>query len=185
MSSAATSTTAQPYGLLAEFDNPAELYHACEKVRDEGYQKWDAHTPFPVHGLEDAMGVPRSKVPWVSLVFALFGGTIPAFALQSWVAVEASRQVISGKPMLSWQAFIPVTFEVSVLLGAIGALLGMLIFNRLPQLYHSLFHSERFERFSDDKFFISIESRDPKFDAEGTAAFLRALGSDHVELVED
>ncbi|MCO4771361.1 MAG: DUF3341 domain-containing protein [Deltaproteobacteria bacterium] len=183
--SSATITTAKPFGALAEFGNPAELYHACEKVRDEGFSVWDAHTPFPVHGLEDAMGAPRSKVPWISLVFALFGGTIPAFALQSWVAVEGSRQVISGKPMLSWQAFIPVTFEVSVLLGAVGALLGMLMINRLPQLYHSLFRSERFERFSDDKFFISIESRDPKFDAEGTVAFLQSLGSSHVELVED
>jgi len=185
MSSAATVTTGKSYGVLAEFNNPAELYHACEKVRDEGFQHWDAHTPFPVHGLEDAMGAPRSKVPWISLVLALFGGTIPAFALQSWVAVEASRQVISGKPMLSWQAFIPVTFEVSVLMGAIGALVGMLMINRLPQLYHSLFRSERFERVTDDKFFISIESRDPKFDAEGTAEFLRGIGSGHVELVQD
>ena len=185
MSSAATVSNAQPYGLLAEFSNPAELYHACEKVRDEGFKVWDAHTPFPVHGLENAMGAPRSKVPWISLALALLGGTIPAFALQTWVAVEASRQVISGKPMLSWQAFVPVTFEVSVLMGAIGALVGMLMINRLPQLYHSLFHSERFERVSDDKFFISIESRDPKFDAEGTAEFLRGIGADHVELVED
>ncbi len=179
------SSATNHYGVLAEFGNPAELYHACEKVRDEGFTHWDAHTPFPVHGLEEAMGAPRSKVPWISLVAALFGGTIPAFLGQSWVAVEGSRQVISGKPMLSWQAFIPVTFEVSVLLGALGALVGMLFINRLPQLYHSLFTSERFERFSDDKFFISIESRDPKFDAEGTAAFLQSLGSSHVELVED
>jgi hypothetical protein len=185
MSSAATVTNAQPFGLLAEFDNPAALYHACEKVRDQGFSAWDAHTPFPVHGLEEAMGAPRSKVPWISLVLALGGGTIPAFALQSWVAVEASRQVISGKPMLSWQAFVPVTFEVSVLMGAAGALIGMLMINRLPQLYHSLFRSSRFERFSDDKFFISIEARDPKFDAEGTAEFLRSIGADHVELVED
>lgn len=175
----------QYYGVLAEFDDPAALYHACEQVRDEGFQNWDAHTPFPVHGLETAMGVPRSKVPWISLVLALLGGTIPAFLGQSWVAVEASRQIISGKPLLSWQAFIPVTFEVSVLMGAVGALVGMLFINRLPQLYHSLFRSERFERSTDDKFFISIEARDPKFDAEGTAKFLEGIGSKHVELVED
>ena len=183
--SSATITTAKTYGMLAEFGNPAELYHACEKVRDAGFQNWDAHTPFPVHGLEEAMGVGRSRVPWISLVCGLLGGTIPAFALQVWVATVGSQQVISGKPMLSWQAFVPVTFEVSVLMGAVGALVGMLFINRLPQLYHSLFHSEAFERFSDDKFFISIESRDPKFDADGTMEFLKGIGSSHVELVED
>jgi len=179
------SSATNHYGLLAEFGNPAELYHACEKVRDEGFTHWDAHTPFPVHGLEEAMGVGRSRVPWISLAAGLLGGTLPGFGLQVWVSMVASPHIFSGKPLLSWQAFVPVTFELSVLLGAAGALIGMLFINRLPQLYHSLFNSERFERFSDDKFFISIESRDPKFDAEGTAAFLQGLGSSHVELVED
>ena len=178
-------TTDKLYGVLAEFPNPAELYHACEKVRDAGFSVWDAHTPFPVHGLENAMGAPRSKVAFIALPAALLGGTIPAFALQVWVATEASRQVISGKPLLSWQAFVPVTFEVSVLLGSLGALIGMLALNRLPQLYHSLFNSSRFEAVTDDKFFISIEARDPKFHAEGTAAFLQGVGATHVELVQD
>ena len=93
--------------------------------------------------------------------------------------------VVASLGVMSWQAFIPVTFEVSVLMGAVGALVGMLFINRLPQLYHSLFRSERFERSTDDKFFISIEARDPKFDAEGTAKFLEGIGSKHVELVED
>lgn len=173
------------YGALAQFENPAALYHACEHVRDAGYMKWDAHTPFPVHGLENAMGAPRSKVPWISLFFGICLGTVPAFLGQAWVSSIGSQQVISAKPMIPWQAFIPVTFEVSVLMAAIGALLGMLMINRLPQLYHSLFRSEKFLRVTDDKFFISIEAQDPKFDADATAEFLGGLGATHVELIED
>ena len=173
------------YGALAQFENPATLYHACEHVRDAGYMLWDAHTPFPVHGLENAMGLERSKVPWISLVFALGLGTIPAFLGQSWVSKYASQQIISGKPMIPWPAFVPVTFEVSVLMGAVGALLGMLMINRLPQLHHSLFRSKRFEAVTDDKFFISIEARDPKFDAQATSDFLTGLGATAVELIEE
>lgn len=173
------------YGALAQFENPAELYHACEHVRDAGYMKWDAHTPFPVHGLENAMGLKRSKVPWVSLAMALLCGTIPAFLGQAWVSSIGSQQVISAKPMIPWQAFIPVTFEVSVLMGAVGALLGMLMINGLPRLHHSLFRSEMFERVTDDKFFISIEAQDPKFDAESISEYLSGLGASAVELIED
>ncbi len=175
----------QLYGALARFENTAALYHACEHVRDAGYMKWDAHTPFPVHGLENAMGLKRSRVPWVSLVFALGLGTIPAFIGQVWVSSIASQQVISAKPMIPWQAFVPVTFEVSVLMGAIGALLGMAALNGLPRLHHSLFSSKAFEAASDDKFFISIEARDPKFDATATSEFLSDLGATLVELIEE
>lgn len=174
----------QHYGALAEFTNPAELYHACEKVRDAGFTVWDAHTPYPVHGLEKAMGIGRSKVPYI--VFAMgMTGAATGFGLQTWVSTVAQPSVISAKPLLSWQAFVPVTFELGILFGALGALIGMLALNRLPQLYHSLFHSERFERFSDDRFFISIEAKDPKWNETETVAFLEGLGSSHVELVED
>ncbi len=172
------------YGALAEFENPAQLYHACEKVRDEGFKSWDAHTPYPVHGLEKAMGLGRSWVPYLVFVAGITGA-LAGFGLQTWVATIAQPSVISAKPMLSWQAFVPVTFELGILFGSLGALVGMLALNKLPQLYHSLFHSERFERFSDDRFFISIEAKDPKFEADGTVAFLEGLGSSHVELVED
>ena len=172
------------YGALAEFTNPAELYHACEKVRDAGFKAWDAHTPYPVHGLETAMGLERSLVPYI--VFAAgMTGAVTGFSMQAWVSVVASPLVISAKPLLSWQAFIPVTFELGILFGALGALIGMLALNKLPQHYHSLFHSKRFESFSDDRFFISIEARDPKFDEAETVSFLEGLGSSHVELVED
>ena len=131
------------------------------------------------------MGLKRSKVPWVSLVFGLALGGIPAFFGQAWVSAYASQQVISAKPMIPWQAFVPVTFEVSVLMGSVGALLGMLVFSGLPRLHHSLFRSKAFEAVTDDKFFISIESQDPKFDATATSEFLSGLGASFVELIED
>ena len=172
------------FGALAEFESPTAVYQACEKVRDAGFTVWDAHTPFPVHNLEKAMGLPRSLVPYIVFAAGMFGAAF-GFGLQAWVSMVAQPSVISAKPMLSWQAFVPVTFELGILFGSFGALFGMLILNRLPQLYHSLFNSARFESFSDDRFFISIEAKDPKFDATETLAFLEGLGSSHVELVED
>lgn len=171
------------YGILAEFETTASLYHACEKVRDRGFKKWDAHTPFPVHGLDKAMGLGSSKLPWIVLVMALTGGT-GGFALQAWINLEAYKMAISGKPYLSWQAFMPVTFELSVLLGAFGAVFGMWALNVLPMWYHAVFKSKRFERATDDRFFITIEARDPKFDASATQAFLKEIGATHVELLE-
>lgn len=177
-------TTKSPYfGALAEFDSAAAIFHACEKVRDKGFRKWDAHTPFPVHGLDRAMGLGSSKVPWIVLGLALCGGT-GGFALQAWSSTQGYAMVISNKPLLSWQAFMPVTFELSVLLGAFGAVFGMWGLNRLPQWYHSVFRSQRFAKVTDDKFFITIESADPKFNPEATQAFLREIGATHVELLE-
>lgn len=171
------------YGVLAQFETPRDIFHACENVRDAGFKKWDAHTPFPVHGLDGAMGLRRSKLPFIVLVMALTGAAL-AFGLQVWVSVEAQPIVIAGKPLFSWPAFVPVTFELAVLFGALGALFGMLGLNKLPQHYHSLFRSERFERVTDDKFFISIEAADPKFDVDGTTRLLESLGATHVEVVE-
>ena len=170
------------FGLLAEFSTPTELYQACEKLRDAGFTRWDAHTPFPIHGLDRAMGLRASRIPWVSLVLAL-GGAVTAIGLQGWVATMAYPLVVSGKPFFSWPAFIPITFELAVLGGALGAVFGMFAFNQLPTLHHPLFNSTRFERASDDAFFISIESWDPKFDATATQELLQRLGASHVELV--
>jgi len=172
------------FGVLAEFGSPAEIYHACEKVRDAGYDNWDAYTPFPVHGLDKAMGLPASKVPWIALGGGLTGCGV-ALLLQWWTSAVDYKLIIAGKPLFSWPAFVPICFEVMVLFAALGAVLGMFHFNRLPQLYHSLFRSERFERVTDDAFFISIEAIDPKFDADQTAEFLKELGATHVELVEE
>ena len=171
------------YGLLAEFATPADLYHACEQVRDAGFTRWDAHTPFPVHGLDKAMGLRRSPLPWIILVTGLTGATL-GFGLQWWVHSSAYPLVISGKPLLAWPAYIPITFEVGVLFAALGAVFGMLGLNRLPMHHHPLFRSKVFERVTDDAFFISIESWDPRFDASATGKLLKSLGARSVELLE-
>ena len=171
------------HGVIGEFSSPKTLFHGCEKVRDAGMRVWDAHSPFPVHGLDRAMGVGASHIPWIVLVAGLTGATV-GMGLQWWVSVKAYPLVISGKPFLSWQAFVPVTFEVGVLFGALGAVFGMLALNRLPMHHHPLFNSEQFAAASDDGFFISIESWDSKFDATETLALLERAGATHVELVD-
>jgi len=171
------------YGVLARFAGPRELYQACERVRDAGYRRWDAHCPFPIHGLAAAMGLRGSRLPWIPLVTGL-GGAAGGLLLQWWVSVKAYPLVVSGKTLFSWPAFVPVTFELGVLFAALGAVIGMLALNQLPMLHHPLFRSTTFERVSDDGFFISIESWDPKFDAHETARFLERLGAAAVELIE-
>ncbi len=170
------------YGVLARFPSAKALYHACEAVRDAGYSKWDALTPFPVHGLEKAMGLKPSKLPFVVLTTGL-GGAALGFALQSWVHIDAYPLIISGKPLFSWPAFVPVTFELGVLGAALGAVLGMFAMNRLPTYHHPLFRSENFARVTDDGLFIAIEAWDPKYDDQATAEFLNGLGAVEVEHV--
>lgn len=177
------STQQKIFGVVAEFNSSAEIFHACEKVRDNGFKNWDAHTPFPVHGLEKAMGLKPSILPWMVLVAGITGGSL-AFFFQWWINVVDYPLVISGKPFFSWQAFIPVTFEVTVLFSALTAVFGMFAINKLPQFYHPVFRSNRFARVTDDKFFISIEATDPKFSVETTSALLKAAGAVSVEVVE-
>ena len=171
------------YGILAEFATPAELYHACERVRDEGFTKWDAHAPFPIHGIDKAMGLRRSPLPWIVLGMGLTGAAV-GFLLQWWVHTTAYPLVISGKPFFSWPAFIPVTFEVAVLFAALGAVFGMFGLNRLPMHHHPLFQSKVFEQVTDDRFFISIESWDPRFDPSTTGKLLESAGARRIELLE-
>ena len=172
------------FGLLAEYDSAASLYAACERVRDAGYAAWDAYSPFPVHGLEKAMGLRASLVPYIVCVMGFTGAAL-GFLLQYWTSAVDYPLIISAKPFNSYQAFVPVTFECGILIGAFGAVFGMFGLNRLPQLYHSLFNSKRFERVTDDKFFIAIETRDPRFDPEKTRALLESTGATAIEEVED
>jgi hypothetical protein len=172
------------FGLLAEYDSAASLYAACERVRDAGYAAWDAYSPFPVHGLEKAMGLRASLVPWIVAVMGFTGAGL-GFLLQWWTSAVDYPLIISAKPYNSYQAFVPVTFECAILIGAFGAVFGMFGLNRLPQLYHSLFNAKRFERVTDDKFFIAIETRDPRFDPDKTRALLESTGAEVVEEVED
>jgi len=172
------------WGLLAEFPSPQTIFTACESVRDEGYRHWDAHTPFPVHNLDKAMGVPASKVPWIVLAMALFG-MVAGFTLQWWTTAVDYPIMIAGKPFVAWPAWVPVTFELTILFGAFGAVFGMFGLNRLPTLHHPIFNSDRFEAASDDKFFISIEARDPLYDAKKTKKLLQKLGATHVEEIAE
>lgn len=171
------------YGLLAEFATPGDIFHACERVRDAGYTRWDAHTPFPVHGLAGAMGLRRSPLPWIVLVMGLTGVAL-GFLLQWWVHSVAYPLVISGKPHAAWPAYVPVAFEIGILFAALGAVVGMFALNQLPMHHHPLFKSKLFERVTDDAFFISIESWDPQFDPVATRALLESLGARTVELLE-
>jgi hypothetical protein len=181
---AETELRVKPYGLLAQFESARELYQACERVRDAGFTRWDAHSPFPVHGLDRAMGLRPSRLPWIVLAAAL-SGLLGALGLQYYIHVVDYPLIFAGKPYFSWPAFVPVVFEATVLFGAAGAVLGMLHLMRLPRHHHPLFRSAAFERVTDDRFFISIEAGDPRYDAEGTARLLREAGATHVEQVRD
>ncbi len=171
------------FGLLAEFDSPKTLLHACEKVRDGGYTRWDAHTPFPIHGIDAAMGLGRSRLPYVTLLFGL-SGAIGGFGLQIWANSITYPLVISGKPFFNWQPYMPITFELGVLLAAISTVVGMLAFNQLPMHFHPLFGARGFERVTDDGFFVSIEAWDPKFHLQKTEDFLKSIGATRVERVK-
>lgn len=175
-----SSHAEQTYGLLIEFESPGALIEAAEKVRDEGFQKWDAHTPFPVHGLDQAMGVRATILPWVVLGAGL-AGCAGGVWMQWWMNAVDYPLVISGKPLWSLPANIPVIFECTVLLSAMGAFFGMWMLNWLPRWHHPIFNSERFERATSDRFFISIEAADSKFDSEKTPAFAETLGGLSVE----
>lgn len=169
-------------GVLAEFANPADLIHAAETVRDAGYDSWDCHTPFPVHGLDAAMGLPKSKLGWISALGGLTGGTI-AFAVQTWVHSEAYPIIFSGKPFWAYPAYVPVTFELTILFTAFATLGGMLLLNFMPRYNHPVFNSDRLRRATGDGFFVSILADDPKFDAKKTLAWLQSIGGTHVELL--
>lgn len=173
----------ESWGLLAEFDSAYALYQAAEKVRDAGYQDWDTHSPYAIHGMDTAMGIPRSKLPWITLCAGLMGLT-GGWALQWWVSTIEYPMLISAKPFHSLPAFVPLMFEFTILFAGIATVFGMLFLNGLPMLYHPLFTSERFARATDDKFFISIEAKDSKFDSEQTADLLRTAGAEHVEVIE-
>ncbi|MBM4006915.1 MAG: DUF3341 domain-containing protein [Planctomycetes bacterium] len=182
------------HGVLAEFHDPASLLHAAEKVREAGYRWWDCHTPFPVHGLDKAMGIQRTILPLLVFGAGLTGTTV-GFILQAftnatsisvWALVWVTGYpfLISGKPLISLPAFIPVMFELTILLAATSCVGLMLLLNGLPWLSHPLLANKRFLRATDDRFFIVIQSRDPRFFRSRTEDFLKGLGAKAVEAVE-
>jgi hypothetical protein len=171
------------YGVMAEYETPADLFHAAERVREEGYTRVEAYSPFPVHGLDAVLGHPGSKVPWIVLLGAIAGAT-GGLALQVWTAAIDYPIMIAGKPYMSLPAFVPVTFELGVLLSAFAALFGMLGLNGLPRPYHPVFTHSRFSRATDDRFFLAVEAADPLFEAQRVRKLLAETGGAHVELVE-
>ncbi len=172
------------WGLLAQYESAADIYKACEKVRDAGYSKWDAHTPFPVHGLDKAMGDKPSPLPWMVLGGGLTGGTF-AMSFMIWVNAFDYPLNIGGKPLASVPAFIPVTFELTVLFSVFACFFGLWFLCRLPQLFHPAFANKAFARVTDDKFFIIIEAADSKFDKSNTRTLLEQTGATLIEEVED
>ncbi len=158
----------QLYGVMAEFDTPEELLRASEKVRDAGYKHMDAYAPFPVEGLSEALGLKRNLVSLITFCGGLAGG-LGGFGFEYWVNVISYPMNIAGRPLNSWPAFIPVTFELTVLGASLSAVIGMIALNGLPRPHHPVFNVPRFLRASTDKFFICIEARDPKFDLADTA----------------
>lgn len=195
---AGTTLSAQEQGelfaVLAEFDSVGQVTAAARKIRDAGYTHWDVYSPFPIHGIDRDMGLKPSILPWIVLCGGLTGltlgltmvwytnasffGFVPAF-------VQGYQFLISGKPIFSLPANIPIIFETTILLSAFCAVFGMLGLNKLPMLYNPLFKSERFLRATDDRFFIAIETTDPQFDRQRVRQILSDVGSQHLEDIHD
>ncbi len=177
------SKTVPIYGLLAEFERPEELLHAVRRARQAGYRKMDAYTPFPVEHLAEELGFHHTALPLIVLIGGLIG-CCGGFFLQYWISVLDYPLNIGGRPLNSWPAFIPVTFELTILVAALFAVLGMLGLNGLPMPYHPLFNSPRFVLATRDRFFLCIEARDKQFNCEATAKFLSELNPKGVSEVE-
>lgn len=172
------------WGIVAEFANPAELMHAAQKAKAAGYKKFETWSPFPIHGMDDAMGLSGSKVPWIALAGGLTGMTI-GLTLQWWSGSIAYPLVIGGKQLFSWEFALPVTFELSILLASFGTVFGMFGLNKLPRPHHPLDNVPAFKGVTDDKFFMTIETADPMFDLNRAQAFLEEIGGTNVTVVEE
>ncbi len=172
------------YCLLAEFSNPSTLLHAAEEVHKAGYKHYDTHSPFPIHGMDRAMGMGNSKVGYITFIGGVTGLSL-AIWLQWWTSAVDYPINISGKPFFAWESSIPIMFELTVLFSALTAVAGMLALNGLPRPYNPLFYSRRFARVTDDGFFLHIAASDDQFDLEQTEELLRNIGALEVEVIED
>ncbi len=179
-----SQTSSGPYGILAEYESHTELLAAARKVRDEGFARWDCYSPFPVHGIDPAMGIKRTKLPYIVMVAGITG-CLTAIGFQYWANSVDYAFKISGKPFFSIPANIPITFELTVLFSALTTFFSMLVLNGLPQHSSPLDRVRRFARASDDRFFVVIEASDPKYDGDATRDMLEATGPVAVELVPD
>ena len=180
-------------GVMAEYDNVDDVYAAAETVRDAGYRRWDVHSPFPIHGIEKAMAIRPTILPWICLgggLAGLFGGLFLTVWTMAgnfpWAGgLSGYTYLISGKPFIALPQFIPIIFECTILIASFSAGIGMLLLNALPLLYNPLFKSERFRRVTDDRFFVVIDATDPRFDERKTADLLRGTKPLSLEYVID
>lgn len=176
-----SNTNQKPLGIIAEFEGTQGLLRAAEQLRDSEYERFDCHSPFPIHGLDAAMGEKPSLLGWL-VAGAAISGFLGALLLQYWTSAVDYKLIIAGKPLFSYPAFFPVTFSVAVLASAGTALLGMLAVINL-KFHHPVFYSERFKKVTDDGFFVSIMADDKSFDEEKTKRFLEEIGGQEVEVL--
>ncbi len=180
----AGDTNAPIFAMGAEFSSARDLYHAAEEVRDAGYKRWDVYSPFPIHGMDDAMGLKRSFLAQLVFLGGLTG-FLTAIVLQFYPSSFIYPLVVAGKPVdiMTVPAFFPIMFELTILLSAFTAVFGMLILNGLPRWNHPLFNWDRFKKVTEDKFYVCIESRDPQFSERGTRDLLAQLGGTEITVV--
>src|ERR1043166_8948064 len=171
------------YGLMAEFESPTAIVEATRKAYVAGYRRMDAFSPYPIEELTEALGIKHSKLPLIVLIGGILG-CLGGYSLCYWVSAIVYPLNIGGRPLHSWPAFIPVTFEMTILVAALAAVLGMLALNGLPMPYHPLFNVPRFALATRDRFFLCIEARDPKFDRTETRRFLEGVEAYEVFEVE-
>ncbi|HLG50293.1 MAG TPA: DUF3341 domain-containing protein [Chloroflexota bacterium] len=175
----AATGTSRLYGIMAEFDEPADLVRAASAAYAAGYRRMDAYSPFPIEGLADAIGMHRSWIPTIVLICGILGGLtgylFQVLAMGVWYPIN-----VGGRPYNSIPSFVPVTFELTILFGVLSAVISLIILNRLPEPYHPVFNVERFARATTDRFFLVIEATDPRFNPAETAQFLRTLNAREV-----
>ena len=184
----------KPYGIIGQFSTPKAVYHAAEKFRDAGFKKFEVYSPFPIHGMDDAMGIKPTKLPWLILLCGITGLTA-GICLSTWSSSETwllgikggYKMIISGKPdgFEGIYEFIPVIFETTILLSAFGAVFGMIGMNGLPRLYNPLFKHDHFAKATDDGFFIAVECKDPLYDVNKVKEIFEKSGGDNVTEITD
>ena len=187
----------QTIGMIGEFDDVEVLMKAARKMRDMEFKQWDVYSPFPIHGMDEAMAIRSTILPWIVLIAGLSGLVIglvlTVFSMSTDVYVPmlpgtdvvGYKLIISGKPFNSMPAWIPVIFELTILLSAFAAVFGMFLLNKLPMLYNPLFKIEQFIRVTDDRFFIGVSCLDKQYDVKATAKLLKELGASEVKEIVD
>ena len=171
------------YGVIAEFENPNDLVHAARKVYEAGYRRINGYSPYPIEELSEAIGFTHTSLPLIVFIGGVVGG-LSGFFMQYWIEVINYPINVGGKPFNSWPAFIPITFEMTVLFAAFSAVLGMLVLNKLPQPYHPVFNAPNFALATRDRFFLAVEANDAKFNHEQVSDLLKSLGAIEVSDVE-